>query len=304
MAARSAGQRGQRVAPWVLLSPFLVLFIATYLVPVGYSIAQSLYRTESSGLGFGPTRNVFVGLGNYQHSLTEPAFQSSLGRAALVGAILIPTLILIPLLMALLIDVTGPRWRAFFRMSFFLPYAVPGVIGSIMWGFLYSPGTSPIQSLLDHAGVHSSLVSANTILYSMSNVVLWEYAGFNMLILYAALLTVPSEVLDAANVDGAGPISVALRIKVPIIAPALGVALVFTSIGTLQIFAEPLILRNVAPVITTSFTPNLAAYTEAFSNNNYQLAAAKAILIALVAFALSFTLMRVLRQGPFARDRP
>ena len=121
----------------------------------------------------------------------------------------------------------------------------------------------------------------------------WTYVGYNMLIIIAQLKAIPGELYEAARVDGAGPWRIARSIQLPLIAPALVLTTVFSIIGTLQLFAEPQVLAKFSPAIDSQFTPNLSAYTTAFAYNDYNVAAAQAVLIAVVAFILSFVFLRL-----------
>jgi multiple sugar transport system permease protein len=114
-----------------------------------------------------------------------------------------------------------------------------------------------------------------------------------MLIIVAQLKAIPVEVYEAAKVDGASTFRVATSIQLPLIRPALLLTVVFSIIGTLQLFAEAQVLKTVAPAIDSQYTPNLSAYTTAFAYNDYNVAAAQAVLIAVVAFALSFTFLKL-----------
>jgi multiple sugar transport system permease protein len=114
-----------------------------------------------------------------------------------------------------------------------------------------------------------------------------------MLILIAALQGIPDELYEAARVDGAGSFRIAWHIKLPLLRPSIVLATVFTIIGTLQLFAEPLVLKPLSTAINSSYTPNLSAYNQAFSNDNYSLAAAEAVIVAVIAFALSFGFLRI-----------
>jgi multiple sugar transport system permease protein len=116
-----------------------------------------------------------------------------------------------------------------------------------------------------------------------------------MLIIYAALQAIDSDLSEAARLDGANGWQIAWRIKVPIIRPALILTGVFSIIGTLQLFAEPQVLRSVTTSITSTYTPNLFAFTQA-SANNYNYAAAISILLALTTAALSFLFLRFVNR--------
>jgi multiple sugar transport system permease protein len=175
---------------------------------------------------------------------------------------------------------------------------VPGVIASILWGFLYTPGLSPLVSLGSAVGLHIDFLGGGSVLWSIANIVTWQYAGYNMLVIVAQLKSIDSDLFEAASIDGANAWQMITRIKLPLIRPAIVLTTVFTIIGTIQLFAEPLVLKPLSSAITSSFTPNLSAYNEAFTNNNYSLAAAESVLLALVACAFSFGFLKlVTRRG-------
>jgi multiple sugar transport system permease protein len=120
----------------------------------------------------------------------------------------------------------------------------------------------------------------------------WLWTGYNMLVLFSALQSIPQELYEAAKLDGANNWTIAIRIKVPIIAPALIMTTVFSIIGTLQLYAEPAVLRQISSNISSTYTPNMLAYAIA-SGNNYQQAAAVSVIIAIVTFVLSFGFMKL-----------
>ena len=289
---RPRGPSTLRSRAWIgFLLPFLVPFVLFYLVPIGYAIAQSLTKTVRSGGLFGETSTTFAGLEQYGRVVTDDAFLSGLGRVLLFGVVQVPVMLGLALVLALLIDSTVARLKRTFRIAFFLPYAIPGVIAALMWAFLYSPQLSPLVGLLGDAGLEVSFLGSGTILWSIANVVTWTYAGYNMLIIYAALQAIPQSVYEAAKVDGAGGLRVAWSIKIPLVLPALVLTTVFSIIGTLQLFTEPVVFRAISTNVPSGYTPNLLAYTTA-SGNNYPLAAAMAVVLAVGTFILSFTFLR------------
>ncbi|MDT3400791.1 sugar ABC transporter permease [Streptomyces sp. B1866] len=281
------------------LLPFLGLFGLCFLAPVGYAVYQSLLRTERTGrLGIGGEINdVWAGLANYRHALDDDRFLDGFWRVLLFGAVQIPLMIVLAAGLALLLEAASARWVGFFRTAFFLPYGVPGVIASILWGFLYVPGISPLVEIAHSAGWNVDFLSRGTVLWSLANIVTWQFTGYNMLVLIAQLKAVPEELYEAARIDGASAWQVAWRIKLPLIRPALVLATVFSIIGTLQLFAEPMVLRPFAPAVDSGYTPNLHAYNQAFTSNNVHIAAAESVLLALVACALSFGFLRLVGGG-------
>lgn len=289
--------RTDRRAAAGFLMPFAVLFVAFFILPIGYAIYQSLLTVERSGLlGIGESHTVFAGLSNYQDALADNAFTDSILRVLLFAAVQVPVMIGLATLLALLLDSASARGVAFFRSAYFLPYGVPGVIASILWGFLYVPGVSPIVDLLDSIGLEVDLLGSGGVLWAIANIVTWEFAGYNMLVVVAQLKSINSELYEAAWLDGANAWHVIRYIKLPLIRPAIVLTTVFTIIGTLQLFAEPLVLRPVSTAINTSYTPNLAAYTQAFVNNSYSLAAAQSVILAVAACVLSFGFLRLVNR--------
>ncbi|MGI5257478.1 carbohydrate ABC transporter permease [Streptomyces angustmyceticus] len=299
-ATRTRTRNARAAAGFVL--PFLALFCLCFLAPLGYALHQSLHRTERTGpLGLGREHETFAGFANYAHALADDRFLAGFGRVLLFGAVQIPLMIVLATALALLLESASARGVAFFRTAFFLPYGVPGVIASLLWGFLYVPGISPLVKIADALGWHLDFLSRGTVLWSLANIVTWQFTGYTMLVLIAQLKSVPGELYEAARIDGASAWQVARHIKIPLIRPALQLTGVFSIIGTLQLFAEPMVLRPLASSIDSGYTPNLHAYSEAFVGNDPQVAAAEAVLLALVACALSFGFLRL--AGGHAGER-
>lgn len=288
-APRSNAARKRR-AIIGFLGPFAVLFAAFYVLPIAYALYRSLIVTKREG-PFGAATDAWGGLENYSRALQDTEFVRSVGRTLLFGVVQVPVMLLLALTFALLLDSNVARLKRFFRLTYFAPYAVPTVIATIMWGYLYAPSLSPIVDAANSLGITLNLLGGGAVLWSVANIVTWTYTGYNMLIIYSALQAIPRELYDAARVDGATGLQVALRIKLPIIRPALILTGVFSIIGTLQLFTEPQVLRNITTSITSTYTPNLFAYTQA-SANNYSYAAAVSILLAVVTGVLSFFFLR------------
>jgi multiple sugar transport system permease protein len=291
--------RTDRLAAAGFLTPFVALFAAFFILPIGYAIYQSLLTVKRAGpLGLGGARTVFAGLSNYRTALSDGAFTASILRVLLFAAVQVPVMIALATLLALLLDAAAARGVPLFRSAYFLPYGVPGVIASILWGFLYVPGVSPVVDLLGSAGLHVDFLGSGSVLWAIANIVTWEFAGYNMLVVVAQLKSINTDLYAAARIDGANAWHVIRYLKLPLIRPAIVLTTVFTIIGTLQLFAEPLVLRPVSTAINTAYTPNLAAYTEAFVNNSYSLAAAESVILAVTACVLSFGFLRlVARKG-------
>ncbi|MFF5145972.1 carbohydrate ABC transporter permease [Streptomyces sp. NPDC013157] len=284
------GPRAGTVAAFV--TPFFLPFLLFYLVPVGYALWQSFRVVRRSGGQYGTSYTTFGGFEQYGQVLQNHEFWSSIGRIGLFGVVQVPVMLFVALIIALLLDTPLLRAKGFFRIVAFMPYAVPGVIAAIMWSYLYSPQLSPVVDLLNGIGLHPDFLGPGAVLWSAANVSTWLWTGYNMLIMFSALQSIPQELYEAAKLDGASNWTIAWRVKVPIIAPSIVLTTVFSIIGTLQLYAEPAVLRQISSNISSTFTPNMLAYTVA-SGNNYQQAAAISVVIAVITFVLSFGFMRL-----------
>jgi len=289
-AVRPSRAVRHRGALAVFLVPFAVLFTLFYLVPILYAVYQSLLTVEREGT-FGPAVQVFGGLTQYIQVFQNEPFWASIGRVLLFGVVQVPIMLGLALILALLLDSPLVRGTKFFRLAFFAPYAVPAVIAAIMWGFLYSPNLSPFTAVTSNV----DLLSAETVLWSIANVVTWVYVGYNMLIIYSALLSIPQEIYEAARLDGAGQFRIAWAIKIPLVVPALVLTGIFSIIGTLQLLAEPQVFQSFSSAVTSTFTPNLTIYSTA-SIPNISLAAAMSVVLALATFILSFTVLKLTQR--------
>lgn len=272
----------------LLAAPFALLLTVTVLVPVAYALYLSLFTDRLAGLGFDGPVSTFVALGNYLGVATDASYLAAVGNVALYALVHVPLMLGGGLLLALLLDSAVVRLRQMWSLAVFLPYAVPGVITGLIWAYLYSPGIGPLDAVLPVAPF-----SAEGVLPSLVNMAQWQWMGYNMIIFFTALQTVPRELLEAARVDGASGIRTALSIKVPLIRPTIFVSLVFTVIGSLQLFTEPLVLRNFTTAVSSEWSPSLYIYEAAFVRGDYGVAAAASVLLALASALLSAVVMRM-----------
>ncbi|MGW3753980.1 carbohydrate ABC transporter permease [Streptomyces sp. NPDC005134] len=293
--ARPAAKRDRRSwTGWGFIGPFAVVFAFVFLAPIAYSIYLSLFRNKLIG------GTSFVGLDNYQQALHDSQFWDSLGRVSLFLLIQVPIMLGIALLVALALDSGRLYGRDFFRISIFLPYAVPAVVATLMWGFMYGTRFGLVSDINDALGVSlPNPLGPNLILASIGNIVTWEFVGYNMLIFYSALRVIPASLYEAAQIDGAGQIRVITSIKLPAIRGALVIATIFSIIGTFQLFNEPSILQKLAPnSITTDYTPNYYTYSLSFSGQQHNYSATVAIVMGLITMAIAYVVqLRGMRKG-------
>ena len=292
---RPSLRRKETIAAYLFVTPFFVVFLAMVVTPLFYSGYLSLFREQIVG------GNAFVGLENYADALQDNAFIAGVLRVLRFFLLQVPVMLALSVLFALALDSGRLRMQRFIRLSIFIPYAVPSVIAALMWGYLYGPDFGPFAQLAEGlGGTAPRFLSQQWALVSIANIVTWGFVGYNMIILYAALRSIPTELYEAARIDGAGEVRIAWSIKLPAIRPALLLTLIFSVIGSFQLFNEPNLLRSIAPnVIGNAYTPNIYAYNLAFVNREINYAAAIAFLLGFVIMVVSY----VVQLGSQRRER-
>jgi len=286
-AARRRRGRRTTTRQWAglgFVAPFLIVFALTFLAPVVYSIYLSLFRNKLVG------GNSFVGVDNYLQAFTDPKFLEGALRVAGFLAVQVPIMLALALVAALAIDSRRLAGSSLFRIGLFLPYAVPGVVAVLMWGFMYSERLGLAGNVNNLLGF--DLLTPFTqqwILVAIGNIVTWEFVGYNMLIFYSALRAIPGDIYEAAALDGAGQFRIVWSIKLPALRGAIVIATIFSIIGSFQLFNEPNILRPLAPsLITTYFTPNMYAYNLSFFGQQVNYAATVAIIMGVVTAVIAY----------------
>lgn len=267
-------KRRRTALPVLLVSPAIILLLLFTFAPAVYAFVLSLLKVQVTGGLLGTsTAQVFAGLDNYIDTLADSEFWASLGRMLIIAAIGVPATLFFATLFALCLDANKARLVGLWRLAIFLPYAVPGVIASLLWGFLYLPATSPIGGqVIDYFG-------STGIFFAVANVATWGVIGFNMVVLFTALKSIPQELFDAAQIDGASEVQIAWRIKLPMIAPAMSMVALFSVIGALQLFNEPTTLKPLTNAISSTWVPLMRVYSDAFVNNNIYGGAASAFTL-------------------------
>jgi len=285
-------KRRQYAAAYTLVLPFFLIFLAMIVVPLVYAGYLSFFKKQLIG------GESFAGFDNYVRALTDPLFLGGVGRMVLFLLIQVPIMLAVSLFLALALDSGLVKLARFSRLAIFVPYAVPAVVAALMWGYLYGPDFGPFAQISRAMGLGPPpFFTQDFMLFSIMNVVNWEFIGYNMIIIYAALRSLPTELYEAARVDGASEFNIAWSIKIPAVRPALLLTAIFSVIGTFQLFAEPQLMRSLAPtVIGTAYTPNLYAYNVAFVNQDANYAAALAFLLGIVIMIISYVVQLVAQR--------
>jgi multiple sugar transport system permease protein len=287
---RRRRRTGHPVAGALFVLPFFLVVVAFLVVPLGYAFWLSL---SSKSLALGER---FTGFANYTRAFTDPVLLDGFVRVVLFGVVQIPVMLGLALAGALMLDALTTRFAIAFRLIAFMPYAVPAVLGALMWGFLYSRTFGPFADLPTVVGGEPiDFFSTDLLLYSLGNIVTWAWTGYNMIVLYSALQGVPRDLYEAALIDGASQTQIALRVKVPAIRQAIALAAIFSVIGTMQFFVEPYVMARFAPQISAGYTPNLYAYNQAFAYSDFHYSAAISFALGFVVFVAAYVFVFLTR---------
>ncbi|TKA08889.1 carbohydrate ABC transporter permease [Actinacidiphila oryziradicis] len=293
---RWSAPHGHSLQAWkgaAFTAPFFLGFGIVFLLPFGYAIYQSLFLVQTSGLGLGGSTLKFVGLRNFSRGIGDPDFLGAVGRVLLFACVQIPLMLAVSLAMALLLDALRPRAANRMRVPLLVPYMIPGIVAALIWVNIYSPDVGPLTPLGRSLGWAWDFFAPSMVWPSIGNLLTWHGIGYNMLIIYASLRSVPRELFEAARVDGASEVRIARSIKIPLVRGALVLTGMLSIIQMLQIFNEPALFRHVTPqTVTQNFSPIMMIYDQAFNSGNYNYASALSVLLALVVGALSYLFYR------------
>lgn len=277
-------RRRRRLTGLWFVTPFMLVFLFVFIAPLIYSVYLSGFQTKLIG------GTSFVGFGNFVTVFHDPKFYEGLGRVALFLVVQVPIMLLLALIAALIIDSARLHGVRFFRIAIFLPYAVPSVAAVLMWGFIYGERFGLAGNINDLIGSQVvTPLTAQWLLVSIGNIVTWSFVGYNMLILYSSLKSISPELYEAAALDGAGPSRVVRHIKLPALQGSIIIAVIFSIIGSFQLFNEPNILKTIVPnLISTYYTPNMYAYNLAFVGQQVNYAAALAIVMGVITAVIAY----------------
>jgi multiple sugar transport system permease protein len=222
--------------------------------------------------------------------VTDPLFWKGFGFPLFLLLVQVPLMIVIAIFIGLLYE--RLRRSGVYRLIFYLPYALPGVVAGIMWSYMFSKSMSPIVPLAKLLGVaNPEFISVPNLPWLLLIIILWEWTGYTSLIIYSTLVSLPREYAEAAELDGATWLKVAYYVKVPLLRNTVFVLFIFNSIGALQVFNEPYMFRYLL-VLPMNYTPAIFMYNMAFSHGSFNYAITMGLVLAVVIFVVSFFFMR------------
>jgi len=259
MAVAGAPRRSlsERALGFVLLAPAAALLLAIVVYPIAQLVWNSFFDIHLAEPWKGEP---FIGLDNYRRALDDSRFWSSLGHTAIYAVVTVPGALLVGLGLALLANMPfRHKWPV--RLGLLLPWALPLVFSGLIfrWFFEYRQGI--VNDLLSHAGIEplAWLTDPGLAMTAICIAIVWKSSSFMALMLLAGLQTIPRELYEAADVDGASAWQRFVSITLPMLRPAIFVALIFRTITAIQTFDIPYAMTGGGPGDSTE---TLAMYIQ------------------------------------------
>ena len=275
-------RRAQAVAAWVLALPFVLLFLAFTAGPVLASLGMSFTDFRRADIR-SPFAVEFLGLSNYVDLVQDPVFRKVTLNTLLYLVLGVPLTMAVALAAAVGINRLN-RFKGLFRVGFYLPVVTSIVAVSVVWKFLYRHHGGLFNTVLGWVGIGEVNWLDNTALALPSLVVMaaWRNFGTLMVIFLAGLQTIPREVTEAAEVDGAGGWAHFRHITLPMLRPTLLFGAVITGIGYLQFFEEAFVMTQGGPLDSTRSVTYFTYDQFRFGNFGYAAAASYLLFLAIV----------------------
>ena len=281
------------ITGWSFAAPFTVLFLLFGLLPVVASLVMSVTDLRATDLRH-PLAVNFVGLDNYTRLFGDDLFLRSALNTVVFVAVGVPLTMLCALAAANGLNSGMIRFRAVFRVGFYLPVVTSIVAIAVVWRFLLDPEAGLVDDVLARVGVNGPnwLGDSRTSLASIIVMAAWRNFGSLMVIFLAALQGIPIDLYEAATLDGASRWQQFRRVTLPLMRPALLFGAVITGIGYLQLFEEPLVMTQGGPLSST-LSVSYHIYNQfGFGNYGYAAAASYVLFVAIVALSvLQFRLL-------------
>jgi multiple sugar transport system permease protein len=291
--ATPAGARGRprwrrAVTGWGFAAPFTVLFTVFMALPIVASLAMSLTDLRSTDLRH-PFAVQFVGLDNYARLFADDLFRKAAINTGIFVLVGVPLTVVAGLGAASGLNSGLIRFRALFRVGFYLPVVTSIVAIAVVWRFLLDPEAGLVDNLLSAVGLGAPhwLNDPDLALPSLIVMTAWRNFGFLMVIFLAGLQAIPPELYESARLDGAGRWQQFRHVTLPMLRPTLLFGSVVTGIGYLQVFEEPFVMTQGGPLSSTLSVAYHVYNQFGFGNYGYAAAASYVLFAAIVALSLA-----------------
>ncbi|MCM3790168.1 sugar ABC transporter permease [Domibacillus indicus] len=271
--------------------PALLLLLVLVYVP----IALSGYYGLMDWTGIGQMQ--FIGLENYINLMKDEKFWASAGHSFLLG--LFSAVSLLFYLAVSLVLVSKIKGSDLFRKIYLIPMLLSSVAIAQLWLKIFDPSNGMLNKLLETFGVENTpvwLADPSTALYAIFVPIVWQYAGFYILIYYAALKNVPEEIIEAAKIDGATPLQIAFKIKLPMISAVFKVTIMLAVVGSLKYFDLIYVMTGGGPNGASEVMASYM-YKEAFELNNFGYASAIGFGLLVICLGMTWLTSRLTKSN-------
>ncbi|MEX3106106.1 MULTISPECIES: carbohydrate ABC transporter permease [unclassified Streptomyces] len=294
---RSRSLSRRNLHGWLFSTPFLALFGVFMLFPIVATLLMSFTDFGVRDVRQ-PLEADFVGVDNYVKLFSDDTFRTALFNTAYFVVVGVPVTVLLGLLAAVLLNNGIDRARTFFRVGFYAPVVTSIVAVAVVWRFVLDPTDGLIAGLATELGVKAPdfLGSETWAMPSLIALAVWRNLGTVMVLFIAGLQAIPTEVREAARLDGASGWAELRRITVPLLRPTLLYASVITTIGYLNVFEEPFVMTQGGPDNAT-LTVSLDMYREGFNFFHMGYASAMAYVLFVVIMAITVLQLRLLKDN-------
>jgi multiple sugar transport system permease protein len=293
--ARATRRRGPRalqglsfVLPYL---PFLLVF----------GIAPTIYALD---LAFTNVAGNWVGFHNFVRTYEDFRFVPAFKHVLVYTCVWLAALMVFVVGLALLLHGRANRVSATYRFLFYIPGALAGAASVLVWLFMLDPTVSPFSFLLHHvlgADIFAQSIAPGNLPYVFAMIAFWTGAGGWIVVMYGALNTIPPDLEEAARIDGAGPITIALRLKLPLMRKWIAYMMILSFATGTQLFVEPEIVQHASfGLVPDTWSANQLAYQLAFRYADFN--AAAAIAVDLLLIGLAAAVLIVTRSGLFRTD--
>jgi multiple sugar transport system permease protein len=286
---RLRGPRIPRGLPFVL--PYLPLLIV-------FGVAPTIYALD---LAFTDANGGWVGFHNFVRTYQDFRFLPAFKHIFLYTVVWLGALMVFVVGLALLLHGRANRVSSAYRFLFYIPGALAGAAAVVIWLFMLDPTVSPASFLLHHvlgADIFAQSIAPGNLPYIFAMIAFWTGAGAWIVVMYGALNTIPLDLEEAARIDGAGPFTIAFRLKLPLMRKWIAYMLILSFATGTQLFVEPEIVQHASfGLVPDTWSANQLAYQLAFRYADFN--AAAAIAVDLLAIGLVGAVLIVNRTGLF-----
>lgn len=275
-------------APYIFISPFFILFMIFMVYPLFFSLYVSF--TEWNGIG----EMTWVGFNNYQTLLSDDIFIQTLINVLILFILYVPIMLFMALLLAVILNTGIVKFQRVFRTLFITPYITSLIAIGFTFVMLYDRNYGLLNLLLEYVGIDriNWLGTQWGARIALTSLIIWRWVGYNMIIMLAGLQNIPTDIYEAARIDGASPTQSFFRITIPLMKPVILFTAILSTVGTFLLFTEPLVLTNGGPVNAT-ITPILYLYQQSFNYLKFGYASAMAYVFFIIIFIASLVQIKL-----------